>query len=135
MIESPIRWKMCRTCSLSLPSRSPGDPTAGARARGGSRGASSQQGARGGVGQGGSRVPPSVGSSRQSGSRGRMPPPGPNSRHQAQLYHQVLYYTLTQFKEELQIQNKSHVLISFLIRTSPTMMWTPELVEEAFLSA
>ena len=100
MIESPIRWKMCRTCSLSLPSRSPGDPTAGARARGGSRGASGQQGARGGVGQGASRVPPSVGSSRQSGSRGRMPPPGPNPRHQAQLYHQVLHYTLTQFEDE-----------------------------------
>ena len=82
---------MSRTCSVFLPSRSPGDPTAGARARGGSRGASGQ-GARGGVGQGASRVPPSVGSSRQSGSRGRMPPTGPNSRHQAQLYHQDLAY-------------------------------------------
>ena len=76
---------------LSLPSRSPGDPTAGARARGGSRGAPGQ-GARGGVGQGASRVPPSVGSSRQSGSRGRMPPTGPSSRHQTQLYHQDLAY-------------------------------------------
>ena len=71
-------------------SRSPGDPTAGARARGGSRGASGQ-GSRGG--QGASRVQgPSIGSSRQSGSRGRMPPTGPNSRHQAQLYHQDLAY-------------------------------------------
>ena len=71
-------------------SRSPGDPTAGARARGGSRGASGQ-GSRGG--QGASRVQgPSIGSSRQSGSRGRMPPTGPNSRHQPQLYHQDLAY-------------------------------------------
>ena len=76
---------------ISLSSRSPGDPTAGARARGGSRGASGQ-GARGGVGQGANRVPPSISSSRQSGSRGRLPPTGPNSRHQTQLYHQDLAY-------------------------------------------
>ena len=70
--------------------RSPGDPTAGTRARGGSRGGPGQQ--QGARGSSATRVPPSMGSSRQGGPRGRLPPSGPSSRHQGQLYHQDLAY-------------------------------------------
>jgi len=85
--QSILDDHVSRVWTDKTPLRSPGDPTAGARARGGTRGTSGQ-GARGGS----NRVPPSIGSSRQSGSRGRMPPTGPNSRHQTQLYHQDLAY-------------------------------------------
>jgi len=88
--QSILDDHVSRVWTDKTPLRSPGDPTAGTRARGGSRGGPGQQ--QGARGSSATRVPPSMGSSRQGGPRGRLPPSGPSSRHQGQLYHQDLAY-------------------------------------------